>query len=61
MTGSLALPATIGQRMLANHSIEGTNNGGSGLGFLSRPVPPSFAPHVKRLVFNVDPDYARTA
>ena len=31
-----------------NPSIEGTNNGGSGLGFLSRLVPPSFAPHVKR-------------
>ncbi|MBT9457866.1 MAG: hypothetical protein IV097_14705 [Burkholderiaceae bacterium] len=34
--------------LLANHSIEGTNNGGSSLGFLSRLVPPSFAPHVKR-------------
>jgi hypothetical protein len=32
----------------ANHSIEGTNNGGSSLGFLSKLVPPSFAPHVKR-------------
>ena len=33
---------------MANHSIEGTNNGGSSLGFLSKLVPPSFAPHVKR-------------
>ena len=31
-----------------NHSIEGTNNGGPGLGLLSKLVPPSFAPHVKR-------------
>ena len=35
-------------RARPNHSIEGTNNGGSSLGFLSRLVPPSFAPHVKR-------------
>jgi len=31
-----------------NHSIEGTNNGGSALGSLLKLVPPSFAPHVKR-------------
>jgi len=31
-----------------NHSIEGTNNGGSVLRSLPRLVPPLFAPHVKR-------------
>jgi len=34
--------------MTPNHSIEGTNNGGFGLGFPSKLVPPLFAPHVKR-------------
>ena len=33
---------------MANHSIEGTNDGGPGLGFLPKLVPPSFAPHVQR-------------
>lgn len=34
--------------LTSNPSIEGTNNGGSSLGFLSRLVLPLSAPHVKR-------------